>query len=898
MDAFRPHVIMGASKGGVYIVGLWRRGYWRGPTVLINAHPTCRQIPEEANVVVAVGSNDEVFTVWIVGHLVFTVQAIRQEVDATSQNSTSTSSPTNNESRIDSQLSPMLATVTLRPEDTSRITLGDRAHGGTIIQYVNCSCALKPLEGSHLMKIGPTDVSNLASFSIAPLWAKLLNHSGAYTISVEPPRSRYADYARVASGFAPALVALVLALYALPLALHQLWCHTALSPVSQAGGSEAASEAGATSSVASWVRHNSAIPLEQVEEELQLSMEPAQKMQDIRFTMVMDKCFAVQLSLLYFTGKFFASAFFTLPLVQIVPKFVIVTLMESLLQAVSCGCVFHGLKQTAASPLARPGAKCPTKVNIKLASVLNEQLFKTMVAYGIVLANIMIAIPRLAGFLVELSNLKRLALEDSAFVINVLNDFLLKMLFFRFMLDASLQARMVRLHVEAALDKVLSVHKQTGTEATPSHEGRIDTQKMKTLHAYIVKLVIDVLPCLATIGMPAAVFVVCSWVSYVLFALKLFSGSAISQMEYGTIQAILVEAVAFELPAVACLFPLTAVSDACDELRIRLNTLRAVSGADDDKHIRMTEVYMQQENNGQGMGFVMYGTGMVVNKGMDAHFGTWDLDSIVYPVQRPDLEALMHTGGQNKTFLYWTADSGRLPSGQISRQGDTHNQESLLHHDVLPRLIDATLCKEGPEMHFHRTWKERLSRERNNAELWLGYSPEQIMRLWSTNGHQSGKHLHDVPMGTEEYRMVNAAFKALPIEQQAYILSPPETWAPVRALRIQRVENGPQGDASWKPYYKSLLRSLEDQGVEFEPGTHTCWAFHGCNNEALESIVNNPVCGFQPLASGTRSTTLWGSGTYFARDAKYVADGGFCGAPNADGTRRIGACAPRTSCWR
>ncbi|OLQ11275.1 Poly [ADP-ribose] polymerase 10 [Symbiodinium microadriaticum] len=262
----------------------------------------------------------------------------------------------------------------------------------------------------------------------------------------------------------------------------------------------------------------------------------------------------------------------------------------------------------------------------------------------------------------------------------------------------------------------------------------------------------------------------------------------------------------------------------------------------------------------------------------------------VYPVQRPDLEALMHTGGQNKTFLYWTADSGRLPSGQISRQGDTHNQESLLHHDVLPRLIDATLCKEGPEMHFHRTWKERLSRERNNAELWLGYSPEQIMRLWSTNGHQSGKHLHDVPMGTEEYRMVNAAFKALPIEQQAYILSPPETWAPVRALRIQRVENGPQGDASWKPYYKSLLRSLEDQGVEFEPGTHTCWAFHGCNNEALESIVNNPVCGFQPLASGTRSTTLWGSGTYFARDAKYVADGGFCGAPNADGTRRMLMC--------
>ena len=37
----------------------------------------------------------------------------------------------------------------------------------------------------------------------------------------------------------------------------------------------------------------------------------------------------------------------------------------------------------------------------------------------------------------------------------------------------------------------------------------------------------------------------------------------------------------------------------------------------------------------------------------------------------------------------------------------TFDQESLLHHDVLPRLIDSVLCPEGPEMHFIRTWKER-----------------------------------------------------------------------------------------------------------------------------------------------------------------------------------------------
>ena len=160
---------------------------------------------------------------------------------------------------------------------------------------------------------------------------------------------------------------------------------------------------------------------------------------------------------------------------------------------------------------------------------------------------------------------------------------------------------------------------------------------------------------------------------------------------------------------------------------------------------------------------------------------SWWISIAIYcPVVWTARKAILNTGGMNKTFLYFTCDSGRLPSGQISRQGDTHNQdwakakgqslerekvtdinrhiiiedilswswtststlstwrrnwpttppfhpttrcinmpmiccwwfhhaweESLLHHDVLPRLIDAVLCPEGPEMHFIRTWKER-----------------------------------------------------------------------------------------------------------------------------------------------------------------------------------------------
>lgn len=262
----------------------------------------------------------------------------------------------------------------------------------------------------------------------------------------------------------------------------------------------------------------------------------------------------------------------------------------------------------------------------------------------------------------------------------------------------------------------------------------------------------------------------------------------------------------------------------------------------------------------------------------------------VYPSNRAQIEALMTTGSPNKTFLYYTCNSGQLQSGQLSRVGDYHNMESLINHDCLPRLIDATLCKEGPEVHFMKTWRERLTDARVQAELWLGYSPQQLMRLWGTAGQEQGQHLFEVAPGTEEFRMVNSVFKAMPKEEQAYILSPPETWAKVRALKVHRVENGLQGDASWRPYYKSLARSLEDQSLDFEPGLHTCWAFHGCDANALDSIINNPVCGFQPLASGTRSTTLWGSGTYFARDAKYVADGGFCGAPAPDGTRKLIMC--------
>jgi hypothetical protein len=262
----------------------------------------------------------------------------------------------------------------------------------------------------------------------------------------------------------------------------------------------------------------------------------------------------------------------------------------------------------------------------------------------------------------------------------------------------------------------------------------------------------------------------------------------------------------------------------------------------------------------------------------------------VYPTRRAHVESLVSTGSENMGLLYYTSDSGRLPCGNLTRVGDRHNMESLLEYDTLPRLIDAALCPEGPEVHLVRSWRDRLSHDRIEAETWLGYSPERLRRLWSSPGRQGTdeRKLFEVPFGSAEFRRVAAVFRATPREPPAYVFTPQHSWEATRLLRVQRIENGLQTEGASRPYYEAMKRSVQDQGLEFEPGVHTCWAFHGADVDAIDSIVNNPMAAFQPCASRVNSS-LWGSGSYFARDGKYVADGGFCGTAS-NGTRQMLMC--------
>jgi Ca2+-binding EF-hand superfamily protein len=263
-----------------------------------------------------------------------------------------------------------------------------------------------------------------------------------------------------------------------------------------------------------------------------------------------------------------------------------------------------------------------------------------------------------------------------------------------------------------------------------------------------------------------------------------------------------------------------------------------------------------------------------------------------YPRAREHLEWLLSTGDPNKSFLLYTANSGQLATGQFSRFGDQHSMESLRLHDGLARLVDAALSPDSPDLYFLRTCRERMTQTRLEAEGRLGYTPEALQKLWASPNQRGldRQKLFDVRPGSAEFQLVSTVFKCHPREAPTYPLKPREAWDQARIVRVQRVENGTQFEGSIKPYFDSLRTSVEGQDLEFEPGAHTVWGFHGADLSAIESIVENPASGFQPLVSGTKKASLWGSGTYFARDAKYVAEGNFCAPPAGDGTQKMLMC--------
>jgi len=265
----------------------------------------------------------------------------------------------------------------------------------------------------------------------------------------------------------------------------------------------------------------------------------------------------------------------------------------------------------------------------------------------------------------------------------------------------------------------------------------------------------------------------------------------------------------------------------------------------------------------------------------------------VFPRHRPELENLIATGG-SRCFLYYSGNSGQIAPGAFTRIGDQHQMQSLTVHDCLPSLVDGLLSTEGPEAHMIRSWRHRRSQERLEAENWLGYTTERLRCCWVSPGRKGAdrQKLFEVHRGSEEFSKVAAIFKASPAEPSDYELPPQAAWDRTGILKIERVENGQQEAGSARPYCEAIRKALRAQGLTFEPGVHTCWAFHGTGPDpnTVESIISDPVAGFQPLTCGSHNKSLWGPGAYFARDAQYVAEGNFCTAVSATGGRRMLLC--------
>ena len=179
------------------------------------------------------------------------------------------------------------------------------------------------------------------------------------------------------------------------------------------------------------------------------------------------------------------------------------------------------------------------------------------------------------------------------FVAIVCHQTLLFHLMLLFMLDAYIAARVVTSHVNVISNRL---------------KDPLSLEQLKEVHISCVQLVKGPLTDLAVISQPTFAIAFLNWLYAFLVAFQtLLYGGSMSHLV-----AILVSHIPIGL---SCLLLPATVSDACTQVTRHLNEQRANPDQDDvHRQIDVTERFINGVNDGQGLGFVLYGTGMVVNK--------------------------------------------------------------------------------------------------------------------------------------------------------------------------------------------------------------------------------------------------------------------------------------------
>ncbi|CAE7252371.1 PEG3, partial [Symbiodinium necroappetens] len=366
--------------------------------------------------------------------------------------------------------------------------------------------------------------------------------------------------------------------------------------------------------------------LEQIGVQMGIVMKPVFVLQPSNFTWATE-LWVTQLSLAAFAAvQLFVSAVFHLRLLLLEPFMVCIEVAEYALILLCCIALVLG--KQAAAKTTREYAICP--------STIREQDIQTLLNKHLRRMSLLPFVPTLlliywcaAAFVVQplLEQVSQKSLTlDSAQLFNRLykatgllnNECLLYCLFFKFMVDASVLARTVQSHAEAIAEKIdvkiIQEYKEFFSKGKEKDE--IGTKWLDNLHISIVRLARVVLPRLGTISGPILAFAICNWALGFLRMFRHLAVAAGDGMSRNTDAATSVLQVLFvHLPiGLLCLLPLAQVSDSCDVLQEKVNNLREVAHPSDIDPIDRTEAYMQGANRGQGLGYQLYGTGMVVTK--------------------------------------------------------------------------------------------------------------------------------------------------------------------------------------------------------------------------------------------------------------------------------------------
>jgi len=178
-------------------------------------------------------------------------------------------------------------------------------------------------------------------------------------------------------------------------------------------------------------------------------------------------------------------------------------------------------------------------------------------------------------------------------VVVICHQTLLFDLMLLFMLDAYIAARVVTSHVNVITNRL---------------KDPLSLEELKEIHISCVQLVKGPLAHLSVISQPTFAIAALNWLYAFLVAFK--------TLLYGDNMSHLFAILICHIPiGLSCLLLPATVSDACTQVTRHLNEQRANPNQDDvQRQIDVTEKFINGVNDGQGLGFVLYGAGMVVNK--------------------------------------------------------------------------------------------------------------------------------------------------------------------------------------------------------------------------------------------------------------------------------------------